>query len=155
MPELVDNLIKAFSYTVDAPVTWFREKIEAQQKKNRYFYYHQHYRRVPTIDECDVNDVLCLYEADMQWKRDRKVDQEITKILRKRMEDCWAREQESSLQNCKGVVEQYDREAGHYATKYGELGAFGSARRCLMKQKHRMIEERRRAKEAKKSSSDD
>jgi len=155
MPELVDNIVKAFTYTVDAPVTWFRDKIEILQKRNRYFYYHEKYRRVPTIDQCDVNDILCIYEADMQWRRDRRVDQEITKILRKRMEDCWAREQQSSLQNCKEEVAVYDREARHFGTKYSEMGAFGTARRCFMKQKHRMIEERRRAQEGQKTSSDD
>ncbi|XP_077980567.1 NADH dehydrogenase [ubiquinone] 1 beta subcomplex subunit 10-like [Glandiceps talaboti] len=143
MPDLVESVLKIFYYTVDAPVTWFRDKIETQQKKRPYYYYHEQFRRVPTVDQCNVNDIACIFEADVQWQRDRRVDQEITKILRKRMEDCWVIEGESAIQKCKPVVEQYDREAGHYHTKYGDLGAFGSARKCLMKQKHRMMEERR------------
>ncbi|XP_002731868.1 NADH dehydrogenase [ubiquinone] 1 beta subcomplex subunit 10-like [Saccoglossus kowalevskii] len=147
MAPLIDAIVKGFYYTVDVPVTWFREKIEGQQNKNVYPYYHQQYRRVPDIDQCDVNDISCMYEAEMQFKRDKRVDEEITKILRKRMEDCWVIEGESAIQNCKSVVDQYDREATNYNTKYGNLGGFGSARRCLMKQKYRMIEERNLAKQ--------
>lgn len=41
--------------------------------KNRpqYPWYHQQYRRVPTIDECYTDDVVCFIEANEQYKRDK------------------------------------------------------------------------------------
>ena len=41
------------------------------QSRSKLQYYHRHYRRVPTIDECEVGDHLCFYEANEQFRRDR------------------------------------------------------------------------------------
>jgi len=47
--------------------------VEPSQSKNKNnnYYYHRRYRRVPTIDECYVNDPLCKFEAQEQFKRDK------------------------------------------------------------------------------------
>lgn len=45
--------------------------VEPNQKK--YPWYHRQYRRVPTIDQCYVDDVVCDFEANQQFKRDRLV----------------------------------------------------------------------------------
>ena len=41
------------------------------QSRNKLQYYHRHYRRVPTIDECEIDDQLCMFEANDQYRRDR------------------------------------------------------------------------------------
>jgi len=41
------------------------------QSRNKLVYYHQHFRRVPTIDECEIDDQLCFFEAERQFARDR------------------------------------------------------------------------------------
>jgi NADH-ubiquinone oxidoreductase subunit 10 len=48
------------------------DKVVAPSQK-KSVYYHRRYRRVPTIDECTVNDPLCYFEANEQFKRDRLV----------------------------------------------------------------------------------
>ena len=48
--------------------------IEPAQSRSKSYYYHRRYRRVPTIDECEVGDPVCYFEANEQFKRDRSVE---------------------------------------------------------------------------------
>lgn len=64
-----------YVYGKNSPYKWIvlhacvEKIVEPSQKKS--VYYHRRYRRVPTIDECTVNDPLCYFEANEQFKRDR------------------------------------------------------------------------------------
>ncbi|XP_053608040.1 NADH dehydrogenase [ubiquinone] 1 beta subcomplex subunit 10 [Plodia interpunctella] len=141
-----DNLFRAFIHalysTIDAPVVWFRENIvEPNQKK--YPWYHQTFRRVPTIDQCYSDDAICDYEANAQFKRDKMVDSEILSILRQRYEDCMLYESPDHLTMCKPLLDKYKDAEEAWFIKYGDLGAYSDARKAYMKQKHRMIWERR------------
>ncbi|XP_053624022.1 NADH dehydrogenase [ubiquinone] 1 beta subcomplex subunit 10-like [Plodia interpunctella] len=141
-----ENLFRAFMSslycTLDAPVTWFRDNIVVPNQQ-QYPWYHQKYRRVPTIDQCYVDDAVCDFEANAQFLRDKKVDSEILNILRSRYEDCMLYESPDHLSACKEVLERYQDAEECWFIKYGDLGANGDARKAYMKQKHRMIFEKR------------
>ncbi|CAL8272403.1 unnamed protein product [Lota lota] len=131
---------KLFYYSVDLPVTKFRECIDSIQSGNKSVYYHQRFRRVPDLTECEEGDYVCYYEAEMQWRRDYKVDQEIVRILQERMRACTQREGDSYHQNCSKELQQYNDATKAFLSRYGDLGAYASGRKCLMKQKERMME---------------
>ncbi|XP_012267111.2 NADH dehydrogenase [ubiquinone] 1 beta subcomplex subunit 10 [Athalia rosae] len=127
---------------LDGPVTLFREKIVVPNQQN-YPWYHKKFRRVPTIDECYTDDVVCFHEANMQFKRDKKVDNEILNILRQRFEDCVLYEGHDAKEKCTPIYQQYEDASTNWFMKYGDLGAYGNVRDAYMKQKHRMVWERR------------
>uniref|UniRef100_A0A8C5TUP3 NADH dehydrogenase [ubiquinone] 1 beta subcomplex subunit 10 n=1 Tax=Malurus cyaneus samueli TaxID=2593467 RepID=A0A8C5TUP3_9PASS len=145
VPNPVDFFQTAFSYVIDAPVTFVRGLIERLQPKDKAHYYHQKFRRVPDLSECLEGDYLCYYEAEAQWRRDRMVDQQIVEIVRERLAACKQREGPNQFQNCAKEMELLAQVTKAYQDRYGELGFHGNARDCLMKQKHRMMEERKAA----------
>uniref|UniRef100_A0A1S6GL21 NADH dehydrogenase [ubiquinone] 1 beta subcomplex subunit 10 n=1 Tax=Pseudodiaptomus poplesia TaxID=213370 RepID=A0A1S6GL21_9MAXI len=152
-----------FAYsTVIQPAVWFRKNVVEPNRGETQAWYHRRYRRVPTIDECYVDDVVCREEANVQFQRDWRVDQEIVSILRGRMEDCFFYEKgtgiaslgppkegvvidvsEGSQHVCKPIMDTYNRAAKNFFIKYGEMGYNMRVEHAFMKQKHRLMWERR------------
>ncbi|XP_044272585.1 NADH dehydrogenase [ubiquinone] 1 beta subcomplex subunit 10 [Tribolium madens] len=147
MPEVeprnvVEKFFNSVANVLVTPTVWVREKIVEPNQKS-YPWYHQKFRRVPTIDECYTDDVVCYYEADTQYKRDRLVDSNILSILRARFEDCTLYEAPDHLEKCKPIWKQYEEAQTNWFIKYGDLGGYHNVKTAYMKQKHRMIWERR------------
>ncbi|XP_071329905.1 NADH dehydrogenase [ubiquinone] 1 beta subcomplex subunit 10 [Trachinotus anak] len=132
-------LSKLFYYSVDLPVTTFRDAVESMRAKNKSVYYHQKFRRVPELTACLVDDYVCQREAEVQWRRDYIVDQEIVKVIQERLRACQQREGASYEQNCAKEILQFNEVTKNFLSRYGDLGASPNARKCLMKQKERMM----------------
>eukprot|EP00057_Strongylocentrotus_purpuratus_P012954 XP_011667428.1 PREDICTED: NADH dehydrogenase [ubiquinone] 1 beta subcomplex subunit 10 [Strongylocentrotus purpuratus] len=114
LEEFIGN---AFYYTIDAPVTFVRDFVDSQRKRSPYYYYHQRFPRVPSIEECAVDDYVCMYEGNMQYKRDRLVDMEILKHLQKVLADCNLMEGPNAKQSCKAQLAEYEEAADGYQGK--------------------------------------
>ncbi|XP_011635832.1 NADH dehydrogenase [ubiquinone] 1 beta subcomplex subunit 10 [Pogonomyrmex barbatus] len=140
-----DNILYKFMntmfYVLDTPVTYVREKIVVPNQK-KYPWYHQQYRRVPTIDECYTDDIVCYTEANCQFERDKQVEDEILTILRNRFEQCIFYHGKDR-HFCDELKKTYDDAAVAWFIKYGEMGIGLNVKNAYMKQKHRMIWERR------------
>ena len=85
--------------------------------QQKYAWYHQKFRRVPTIDQCYTDDFVCKFEADQQFKRDRLVDNEVLSILRQRFEDCMLYEGPDGERKCRPIYEIYQKGAENWFTK--------------------------------------
>nr|CAG4651520.1 EOG090X0LTN [Simocephalus serrulatus] len=128
--------------TLDRPVTWFREKVVVPNRSD-YVYYHQKFRRVPTIDECYTDDFVCRFEAQQQFNRDKLVDGEIVQIIRQRYKECVIYEQPDHTRKCEKLQADFAKVSENFFIKYGELGPNNDVKDAYMKQKHRMLWERR------------
>merc|ERR1711935_311254 len=143
----------SFGYNVLLkPAQWFHSLLE-KTRVPEYPWYHRRYRRVPTIEECYFHDDSCKFEANIQMARDREVETEVVAILRRRAEDCKYYEGDhnaffgpgNETQNkCRDLFIDYEKAAANLYIKYGDM-AWGkdTAEEVLMKQKHRLIWERR------------
>ena len=49
----------------------FSDFIEYQRGKRPTYYYHRVWPRVTPIEDCRMNDAVCMYEAQEQYKRDK------------------------------------------------------------------------------------
>ncbi|KAJ6216917.1 hypothetical protein RDWZM_008074 [Blomia tropicalis] len=152
----VVKLMRVISKFIDGPTTWFRESVVEKFRGPPYPYYHRKFNRVPTIDECYTDDMGCLYEANEQYKRDRKVDFEIIKILKQRYFRCSYFERivndfEYDFDKiCVKEKEDWKKAELNLFIKYGELGPYSTVVAAFMKQKHRLIWERRQKEKQEK-----
>ncbi|PSN57170.1 NADH dehydrogenase [ubiquinone] 1 beta subcomplex subunit 10 [Blattella germanica] len=112
----LNGFVNAVYNTLESPVVWFREKIVVPNQTD-YPWYHQKFRRVPTIDECYTDDPVCIMEAQLQFKRDKSVDNEILSILRKRFEDCVLYESPDHNTKCKPLLDQYNEATENWFIK--------------------------------------
>uniref|UniRef100_A0A481SWT1 NADH dehydrogenase [ubiquinone] 1 beta subcomplex subunit 10 n=1 Tax=Frankliniella cephalica TaxID=407008 RepID=A0A481SWT1_9NEOP len=147
-PSALLQFFSAVGRAVDGPVTWWRETVVEPNRK-QYNWYHRKYARVPTVDQCNVDDPVCQFEADYQIMRDKQVDGQIVSILRMRSEFCvryHGGQDVTAMRECKDIWDTYEEAAANYFCKYGDLGYMPRAKDVYMKQKHRMIWERRHGK---------
>ena len=54
---------RALDTFVFGPVYWLREKVVEPLKGESYPWYHRRYPRVPSIDECYTDDLVCRWLA--------------------------------------------------------------------------------------------
>lgn len=145
--EAQGNILPTIRYygwrLADIPVTWFREKIvEPLRDRNRLPYYQRKLSRAPEIDQCGVNDYACRYEANEQFRLDKLIDFYIMETLRGRVDRC-LQCNSHSWKNCAQAIWDMEETEYNWFVKYGELGSEGDVADCYMKQKHRLIWERR------------
>uniref|UniRef100_A0A023FU05 NADH dehydrogenase [ubiquinone] 1 beta subcomplex subunit 10 n=1 Tax=Amblyomma parvum TaxID=251391 RepID=A0A023FU05_AMBPA len=145
-----ERFIDGFYALFDVPVTWLRETI-VEPNRAEYNWYHRKYRRVPTIDECYTDDMMCKFEANEQYRRDREVDGKIVNLLARRRDDCMIYER-ANEEKCQPIIEQYKEAEVNWFIKYGDLGPDATVVAAFMKQKHRLIAERRRALKAQQAA---
>ncbi|KAH9365278.1 hypothetical protein HPB48_015844 [Haemaphysalis longicornis] len=88
------------------PQPGYERKLSSQIEGPSTNWYHRKYRRVPTIDECYSDDLMCKFEANEQYKRDREVDTKIVNLLSQRRDDCMAYEI-GSQERCQPIIDQY------------------------------------------------
>ncbi|XKL67226.1 hypothetical protein PGB90_010646 [Kerria lacca] len=131
---------KMFADPIFFPIIEYIDK-----NKKPYYWYHRKYNRVPTIDQCWDHDSICRYEADVQLKRDKRVDEQIIIILRQRFEDCMLYEG-YEREKCRALLTPLEEAETNYFIKYGEVGFGDIAYTVFMKQKHRLAWERRHGK---------
>ena len=53
---------------------WIKIRLLPSLRGPQYPYYHRVYKRVPTVDECKVDDELCIWEANKQYQRYASTD---------------------------------------------------------------------------------
>jgi len=151
VPNNPENLITSLTDFVGkmimTPARMVRENlVEPFRPKESYPWYHRRFKRVPTIDECYMNDQVCKREASVQYFRDRGVEQAIVKLLYQRFQDCVIYEYPDQNEEggvCNEIRAQYDLAAKNWYIKYGDLGMHHRVEDAFMKQKHRMVWERR------------
>eukprot|EP00088_Acartia_fossae_P018184 TRINITY_DN20476_c0_g1_i1.p1 TRINITY_DN20476_c0_g1~~TRINITY_DN20476_c0_g1_i1.p1 ORF type:complete len:190 (-),score=33.72 TRINITY_DN20476_c0_g1_i1:87-656(-) len=156
-------LVRASYAVAVKPAIWIRKNIvEPNLPSEPEAWYHRRFRRVPTIDECYVDDVVCRTEAQAQFMRDKQVESSIVRILKNRLEDCvfyekgtgpasWGQPRfgptidlgDESNHPCKQLLDTWRRASENYFIKYGELGYMPRVENAFMKQKHRLMWERR------------
>ncbi|XP_060064152.1 NADH dehydrogenase [ubiquinone] 1 beta subcomplex subunit 10-like [Ylistrum balloti] len=138
-----------FSLLLDVPSTFIKGTVDTfRGEKKTVPYYHRRFNRVPTIDECYTDDELCRFEANQQFKRDKQVDSDIVYILRKRYLRCALSDLYNRDTTCKEVKETFHKARDDWMIKYGHLPVYYDVVNAYMKQKHRMVNERRMQEKA-------
>jgi len=120
-----------------------------QTNYNGEKWFHETRRRVPGVWECPTNDRACIYEAEMQFKKDREVDRMVLQVLEDRLRSCWNAQgslwgdRDMNTEKCNELA-MFKRQADmNYAAKYRNLNHWGvQSTKALMKQKNRFIEKR-------------
>ncbi|KAJ8938978.1 hypothetical protein NQ314_011278 [Rhamnusium bicolor] len=93
------------------------------------------------IIEKFFTSVGAILDAPTTWVRDKLIVK-YYQFYVKRFEDCVMYESPDA-EKCTPLYRQYEEAATNWFIKYGDLGAYHNAKTAYMKQKHRLIWERR------------
>lgn len=149
----INKLLDWGTSLVSGPVDWIHEKIVLPNRGPKYYWYHRKYDRAVPIDECYVDDYACMWEADIEYKRNKLVESELLKLLSDRYENClkWERGKhgDDNIYQCEKELKDFKQADLNFFIKYGDLTYNGNVVTAFMKQKHRMIFERRKAAQEK------
>merc|ERR1712043_89477 len=120
----------------------------AKYQGTEYPYYHRRFRRVPTIDECYMHDYVCQTEANDQYLRDKMVEAAMVNILGCRLKDCItyhkpSLDREDPNNACEEIKNIYEKAQTNFYIKFGDMPHYATSKDVLMKQKHRLVWERR------------
>lgn len=134
------------------PAHWLRENVVEPNRGPKYYWYHKRFKHALPVDECYFDDLACLYEADVEYKRNREVDKATIELLRNRLDACyfWHSNRKGgamkimATDECKELEDTWERERENYQTKYGEIHFQHTVVQAYIRQKVRMIAERRR-----------
>lgn len=132
------------------PAHWIRQNVVEPNRGPKYYWYHRRYPRALPVDECYVDDQACLYEANQEFRRNFLVDRQTLELLRYRRDACafWNLTTENRnfpSDKCQDLIDTFNREELNFFTKYGDMQYASTVVQAYMKQKNRMIMERRRA----------
>jgi len=136
-------------YAFEWPATKLHNAFESMRAPKTNRFYHQQFKRVPEIWECGIEDKVCVFEAESQFRRDKKVDAEIIAVIEQRKKVCMARAGIYGEIDCKHLLEQLEQCEQAWHVKYGDTGIHCNARNVLQKQKNRFIEDRYTARKQK------
>lgn len=141
---------RALADLVRKPVHWWRANVIEPNRGPKYYWYHRKYKKALPIDECYMDDLACIYEANLEYKRNFMVDRATLDLLRARRDNCdfWNLSTKARYypsEYCQDIRDTYDREELNFFIKYGDMHYDASVVHAYNKQKHRMIMERRRA----------
>jgi len=130
------------------PVRWFRETVVEPNQGPEYPYYHRRFRRVPTVDECYLHDYVCQTEANDQYQRDKMVEGSMLQILSGRLTDCVmyhrsSLDRDDPANACEEIKKTFEKAQSNFYIKYGDMPYYATSKDVLMKQKHRLVWERR------------
>ena len=58
-------VFRALDTMFKQPVQWFRKTVVEPSRGESYSWYHREFRRVPTIDECYMDDIPCRFNISL------------------------------------------------------------------------------------------
>ncbi|CAL4091919.1 unnamed protein product, partial [Meganyctiphanes norvegica] len=115
----------------------------SSQQNTKHLQYRIQVKKITGIVSARLNQVIYLTSEAHLSRIPKNVDNEILNILRQRQEDCVMWHGHDYKTKCADIIEDYNTGATNWFAKYGDLGVYGNVKDAYMKQKHRMIWERR------------
>ncbi|CAD7079185.1 unnamed protein product [Hermetia illucens] len=120
----LERFSRAVFSMVDGPVTWFRETTRRTQPNEVSMVPPE----IPPVFQLSTNAIQTMLCANSKPTSNSTASCTKPQI---------------TLQNAPPLKEIYEKAATNWFIKYGDLGGYGDAKTCYMKQKHRLIWERR------------
>lgn len=142
---------------VRKPAHWIHENVVEPNRGPKYYWYHKKFKRALPVDECYLDDLACIHEADIEYKRNRLIDRATVQLLADRRDRClfWHTNRKGGIMHVPARDECMEMDIAvkeaqeNYHLKYGEQHYDHTVTQAYNRQKIRMIAERRRAERLK------